>query len=122
MTGRERFRRYMHYQPADRAPNIEVGAWTQTVQRWLGEGLPPGTGLEEFSLTFNGNDFFGLDRQRDLGLNAGGPLPSFEPEVLQEDDRVIVQRDHLAPPDTPYRNWLYYLDCKRKLLAGETRL
>ena len=93
MTGRERFRRYMHYQPADRAPNLEVGAWTQTVQRWLGEGMPPGTGLEESSLTFNGNDFFGLDRQRDLGLNAGGPLPSFEPEVLQEDDRVIVQRD-----------------------------
>jgi Uroporphyrinogen decarboxylase (URO-D) len=93
MNGRERFQRYLHYQPADRAPNIEVGAWSQTVDRWLTEGLPAGTGLEESYLTFNGNDFFGLDRQLELGLDMTSPLPPFEPEVLEEDERIIVQRD-----------------------------
>ena len=24
--------------------------------------------------------------------------------------------DHLAPPDIPYENWLYYLELKRKML------
>ena len=93
MTGRERFQRWMHYQSADRAPNIEVGAWSQTVPRWLSEGMPAGTGLEESSVTFNGNEFFGLDRQHDLDLHVANPLPPFEPEVLQSDERVIVQRD-----------------------------
>jgi uroporphyrinogen decarboxylase len=91
MTGRERFQRYMRYQPVDRAPNIEVGAWTQTVDRWRGEGMPPGTGLEESIITFNGNEFFGLDPQMDLDLRIA-PLPGFEPEILEEDERVIVSR------------------------------
>jgi uroporphyrinogen decarboxylase len=41
---------------------------------------------------------------------------------LLDDGGYIPQLDHLAPPDIPYRNWLYYLECKQRLLEGDTRL
>ena len=37
---------------------------------------------------------------------------------LIEDGGFIPQLDHLALPNTPYENWLYYLELKRKLCEG----
>ena len=92
MNGRERFQRVMHFEPVDRVPNIEVGAWRQTVARWCAEGMPADTGLEEGALTFNGNDFFRLDRQLCINLSAA-MMPGFEPEVIDEDDRTVTARN-----------------------------
>lgn len=92
MTGKERFQRTMHFEPIDRAPMIEVGCWEQTRERWLKEGMPAGTGLEESALTFNGNEFFGLDKQVCINLNLG-PLPAFEDKIIEDDGRIIVRRN-----------------------------
>jgi uroporphyrinogen decarboxylase len=40
MNQRERFLNWMHYQPVDRAPLMEMGFWDETFTRWHGEGLP----------------------------------------------------------------------------------
>jgi uroporphyrinogen decarboxylase len=64
----------------------------QARDRWLTEGMPPGTGLEESTITFDGNTFFGLDPQVSLNLNLG-MLPPFEPVVLQEDELTQTIRD-----------------------------
>jgi uroporphyrinogen decarboxylase len=37
---------------------------------------------------------------------------------LLEDGGYIPTPDHLVPPDVSYENWLYYLELKKKLLAG----
>jgi hypothetical protein len=40
LTERERFLRYMDFQPVDRPPLMEMGFWTETFERWHHEGLP----------------------------------------------------------------------------------
>jgi len=40
MNERERFLRYMHFQPVDRIPLMEMGLWPETIERWHHEGLP----------------------------------------------------------------------------------
>jgi hypothetical protein len=92
MNGRERLQRTMHFRPVDRAPMIEVGCWEQTVERWRAEGMPADTGLEESIITFNGNDFFGLDRQLcpELGVAMD---PPFARLVLEEDERTAIIRN-----------------------------
>ena len=82
----------MGYQPVDRVPNIEVGCWWQTRDRWLSEGMPADTGLERAHITFNGNEFFGLDRQINAEIDVG-LLPPFEREVVEEDARTQLVRD-----------------------------
>ena len=39
----ERFLALMEYEPVDRVPNWEAGAWPQTRARWEEEGLDPAT-------------------------------------------------------------------------------
>ena len=39
MTSRQRFLNVMEYKPVDRVPNHEAGVWTQTLDRWVSEGL-----------------------------------------------------------------------------------
>jgi len=40
MTERERFIKYMQFQPVDRIPLMEMGTWPETLERWHHEGLP----------------------------------------------------------------------------------
>lgn len=40
LTERERFLRYMAYEPVDRIPLMEMGFWSETFERWHHEGLP----------------------------------------------------------------------------------
>ncbi|RKX33165.1 MAG: hypothetical protein DRP71_10850 [Verrucomicrobia bacterium] len=41
MTPRERFHATMNFEPVDRLPLVEwAGWWTETLDRWYGEGLP----------------------------------------------------------------------------------
>ena len=42
VTPRERFHALMAFQPVDRLPVLEwAGWWTDTIDRWHGEGLDP---------------------------------------------------------------------------------
>jgi hypothetical protein len=45
MTERERFDAVLHFRQPDRVPNVEIGYWHEALQRWRGEGLPPGMPL-----------------------------------------------------------------------------
>lgn len=92
MNSRERFRSTVRFQAVDRVPNIEVGCWSQTVPRWLREGMPTGTGLEESSMTFwSGSEFFGLDGQMvvPVGIQM---IPGFESELIEEDEHTVTYR------------------------------
>ncbi|MGD8238031.1 MAG: uroporphyrinogen decarboxylase family protein [Armatimonadota bacterium] len=89
MTTRERFLKCMSFEPVDRPPNFEMGAWGQTRERWIGEGMPAEIADE---ITFHGMPFFGVERRGFCQVNYG-MKPPFEQEVLEEDDRHIVLRD-----------------------------
>ncbi len=88
MTDRERFLRIMHFEPVDRAPNYELGAWGQTIERWLQEGLAE----EDVYLNwFEGEPFFKLARRGFAPLNIW-MMPAFPYEVLEETERYVVAR------------------------------
>jgi len=85
---RERFLRYMSFQPVDRIPLMEMGFWTETLERWHHEGLPKWVvhdrHLEAYlnlDLSFNRNW---------LPINTL-VYPPFEPRVLEEteNDQII---------------------------------
>ena len=92
MNGRQRFQAAMHYQPVDRVPNIELGCWTHARDRWLKEGMPADTGLEESNITFNGNAFFGLDAQVGVEINSR-MIPGFTRQVVRTDERISIVRE-----------------------------
>ena len=60
MTELERFLACMEYQPSDRVPNHELGAWGQTRARWEQEAPEAVAGFRWN--WFDGEDALGLDR------------------------------------------------------------
>ena len=90
MTTRERFLRCNRFEPVDRVPNAELGAWVQTVDRWHGEGMP----AEQVPklLTLRGNDYLGLDCFDFVPIDIF-PVPRFETEVIEQDERTVLYRD-----------------------------
>ena len=88
MTPRERFLNTLTYRPMDRIPNMEIGLWGQTHERWIAEGLP----ADEPAIFIKGSAFFGLDGCVDLPLGAAAPLPPYEDRVLEEtgDHQIFV--------------------------------
>ena len=91
MTGRERFLRTFRYEPVDRVPLYEVGAWGQTFDRWESEGMPRDIHTSKH-LFLEGNEFFNLDRAHWIVLNSG-MLPEFKEEIIEETDRYLVKRN-----------------------------
>jgi len=88
MTNRDRFNRTLSSLTVDYVPNYELGCWGQTVERWIGEGMP------EYSVYMNwfeGEPFFGLERRGYVPLNIW-MLPPFPYEVLEETERHITAR------------------------------
>ncbi|HEY3280909.1 MAG TPA: uroporphyrinogen decarboxylase family protein [Armatimonadota bacterium] len=90
MTHRERLLATLRFQPVDRVPDYEFGAWEQTIVRWHEEGLP-----EECKGVWGAiNQHFHTD---DVEYGPGpwvnvGLLPGFEYKVLEEKgDHVVVQ-------------------------------
>ncbi|MBM4046596.1 MAG: hypothetical protein FJ279_15905 [Planctomycetes bacterium] len=89
MTARDRFLATLRFESPDRVPYHELGLWGQTVERWIGEGMPPNAVPQSM---FYGNEFFGLDK-RDFANVAVSMIPAFEPQVLEETERYVVARD-----------------------------
>ena len=92
MNTLERFLAVMDYQPTDRVPNWELGAWPQTRDRWETEGLAPGNFHWNW---FTGEDALGMDPREFIRIN-NRPLPEFEQETLADDERTITFRDTLG--------------------------
>ncbi|HIE28720.1 TPA: hypothetical protein EYP66_15685 [Candidatus Poribacteria bacterium] len=90
MTHRERLLKTLRYEPVDRVPDYEFGAWEQTVVRWHKEGLP-----EKHKGVWQAiNQYFHTD-DVEYGPSPHiniGPLPGFEYKVLEEKgDHIVVQ-------------------------------
>jgi uroporphyrinogen decarboxylase len=93
MTSKERFVNTLRFRPVDRVPNLEIGVWAQTRDRWLQEGAP----AEAFTDVFlKGNAHFGLDGCEGTTLNPTGPIPPFEYQVLSETPEDLVFRDTMG--------------------------
>jgi len=99
MTNRERVRRILHYQPADRMPVVAFGYWQETLEKWAREGHITQSQCDGYydnseadqeimaklGFDFNWNSCFGSD----VGLR-----PAFEREVIRtESDGSIIARD-----------------------------
>ena len=92
MNHLERFLAVMEYEPVDRVPNWELGVWPQTCDRWEQEGLDPTTLHWQW---FPGEAALGMD-PREFIFFSGEMIPTFEEEVLQEDERTVMFRDRLG--------------------------
>ena len=88
MTARERFLNTMEYKPVDRVPNHEAGVWTQTLDRWVSEGL------NQFDLTwdwFTGTEYFDMDPREFIDVNYG-MMPNFPEEIIEKTERYEIKR------------------------------
>lgn len=88
MNLRERFCKVMACEQVTQVPNFELGAWAQTIDQWLLEGLPRDAVYLNW---FEGEPYFGLDRRAYATLNIRME-PPFDYEVLAEDERYITAR------------------------------
>ena len=97
MTHRERLLATLRFQPVDRVPDYEFGAWVQTVDRWHREGLPEKfdgvwTAISEYFDTDDYSRGSGLE-----GLNLRLSLyPAFEEKVLEVKGDHIIKQDNTA--------------------------
>jgi hypothetical protein len=83
MNDLERFHACMSYQPVDRVPWWNWGAWPETIERWQQEGYNPDVYEPAF-----------LADPRNCIGDWFFPNPPFEHTVLEEDDRFIVYVNH----------------------------
>ena len=112
MNARERFLNVMNFRQPDRNLLWEMGYWSDTLERWYGEGLSPrtlarrnpGEGIRGESFA---HDEFSTSRVRDtdvhdaLGFDAGflclpvncGPEPAFEATVFEETETYVICQD-----------------------------
>ncbi len=89
MNHLDRFHKVMNFETVDRVPNYELGVWPQTVDRWISEGLPRD---QVYWNWFEGEPYFQIDR-RGFAPVYTGMCPSFDYEVLEEDDRYVTARN-----------------------------
>jgi uroporphyrinogen-III decarboxylase len=106
---RQRFNSAMHFRQADRLPFCEfLGYWTETRNRWYGEGLPWGAELEDY-FDFDDGLTPSLGRlvprasspsefapgREQIPLDFG-PIPRFPVKTLEEAERYRIERDGMG--------------------------
>jgi uroporphyrinogen decarboxylase len=84
MTNRELFQQIMSYGRFDRMPVVHWTGWTETLERWYGEGLPRGADVQSFLGTRP--HWCGIGAKLDL-------MPAFTEEPLEETDEYRIFRD-----------------------------
>lgn len=90
MNELERFLACMEYQPGDRRPNHELGAWGQTRQRWQQEAPQAVAG---FTWSwFVGEAALGMDRREFIPVKFGF-IPGFETKVIETRGEYEIYRD-----------------------------
>jgi len=133
MNARERFLSTLHYQKPDRLPLYEwIGFWSDTVNRWHGEGLPIGVNLG------NINDYFGFDRRERVPVGLWSPIPGFKTRTIEENERVKLEvaeagslravtktlKTSMSMPqflEFPVKNRMDYEEMKRRLDPHDLR-
>ena len=93
MNLRERYLRYMRFEPVDRIPLMEMGVLDDTLERWHGEGLP-----QWVRCLRNLEDYLNLDRSWNCNwLPIHEQIyPPFEPKVLEETETDQVISDAMG--------------------------
>lgn len=94
MTGRERFNAVINFQETDRPWRMEtIGFWNETLERWLGEGLPRAAAAHQFApyLYFQFDLFipFPISAHDDIGF-----YPRFSKKTLRREGEYKIIRDH----------------------------
>jgi hypothetical protein len=89
MNQRERFLATAAFQEVDRTFLLPPWVWNETLDRWVGEGLPKDAKLHEV---------FQTDEELDVPVRMQGPYgphlsPPLERKVLSEDETHIVVQD-----------------------------
>ena len=109
MNERERFLRTLTCSEPDRPTYGDYFYYESTQKRWESEGLPKG--LDRAGLF----DYFGMDHidiwERDTISIDTGPLPGFEPRILEEtmdytvrrteDGEIVKKLKNVPPPAMP---------------------
>ena len=86
----ERFIACMDYQPCDRRPNHELGAWRQTRDRWQEEAPEA---VADFNWNwFRGETALGMDQREFIRVNFSF-IPPYPVEVLETTDEYEVVRN-----------------------------
>jgi len=80
MTSRERIQSILTEGKADRV-GMDESPWSETLERWRGEGLPEGTSVQ---------DYFGMDLAKIGGFNVTFNFPT---EVIEETDEYSITKD-----------------------------
>ncbi|GAF78531.1 unnamed protein product, partial [marine sediment metagenome] len=93
MTQKERFVKTLKFEPVDRAPLMEIAVWGQTRQRWIEEGMPEDTNT---NFMLRGSEYFGLEGYDTLKIDAIGPRPARETQIIEESDEYVVFVDGLG--------------------------
>ncbi|MFZ5517799.1 MAG: uroporphyrinogen decarboxylase family protein [Candidatus Zhuqueibacterota bacterium] len=91
MTTRERLNKVLHWQKADKIPNVDFGYWDETIQLWHSQGLPKEVATNE-------------DVERYLGLDGveiflwfpvrNGLYPWFENKTLETHSNYKLIQTH----------------------------
>ena len=97
VTPRERFHALMAFQPVDRLPLLEwAGWWTDTIDRWHGEGLDPAM-TDRYAIV----EHFGLECYKQgwfRAVHPDGPKPpSHGAGLLTGDGSFTAKYDSLHP-------------------------
>ena len=113
MTEKERLNRTLTFRGTDRVPLMEIALWEQTVDEWLGQGLPEAAADADL---FSGSEYFGLEGYNLALINLTFPEPCPEEELLSEDERYIryidgMGRTRLALKEGTVRGMRQSMDC-----------
>jgi hypothetical protein len=90
----------MNYQKPDRLPFYQfIGLWSETINGWYGEGLPPRLSI---------NDYLGFGKIESVPLDYV-PLPRFIPKTLYEDKRhrIEVRNNGITAKVTSAKNIIH---------------
>lgn len=91
MSVRERFRRVMHYERADRIPNFEFGYWQETLPAWHEQGLP-----REVDDEAKAYEHFGIEGMAHAPVHIGLKGPMREKEMIEETEEHRIYRDEVG--------------------------
>jgi len=101
MTNRERFRRVLNFEPVDRLPVTEwAGWWSQTLDRWRGEGLPHD--LQDSAAI---RDYLGLDSHYQQWVSPRATScpkpPAYGKGLIRNRAEYRSLKRHLFPKSNP---------------------
>lgn len=94
----DRVYRVWTYQSVDRLPDIEFGYWSQTMRRWLREGLPIELTKEDQAQMFNSklDAFFQFDDPELTSAGIPGRVhmnPVFDERILERRGESVISTD-----------------------------